>query len=141
MTWCWRSSPSVPDPIRPTLERIDLRRRRQSDRPGAACRRSRACISAACRRWRCSIPSRSPSTTVSFNTWLPDVPLREWRPRTSQRAVDELHMPEGIRGSFDGNAGDFNKTALSRQPLLDPVARWWRCISCSACSMRAWSIR
>ncbi len=34
-----------------------------------------------------------------------------------QRAVDELHMPEGIRGSFDGNAGDFNKTA-GRQPLL-----------------------
>jgi multidrug efflux pump len=34
-----------------------------------------------------------------------------------QRAVDELHMPEGIRGSFDGNAGDFNKTS-GRQPLL-----------------------
>ena len=26
-------------------------------------------------------------------------------------------MPEGIRGSFDGNAGDFNKTS-GRQPLL-----------------------
>jgi multidrug efflux pump len=56
-----------------------------------------------------------PSTTVSFNT-LPDVPL-EVATTNIQRAVDELHMPEGIRGSFDGNAGDFNKTA-SRQPLL-----------------------
>ena len=34
-----------------------------------------------------------------------------------QRAVDELHMPEGIRGTFDGNAGDFAKTS-GRQPLL-----------------------
>jgi multidrug efflux pump len=56
-----------------------------------------------------------PSTTVSFNT-LPDVPL-ETATSNIQRAVDELHMPEGIRGSFDGNAGDFNKTA-GRQPLL-----------------------
>ena len=56
-----------------------------------------------------------PSTTVSFNT-LPDVPL-EVATTNIQRAVDELHMPEGIRGSFDGNAGDFNKTA-GRQPLL-----------------------
>jgi multidrug efflux pump len=56
-----------------------------------------------------------PSTTVSFNT-LPDVPL-EIATTNIQRAVDELHMPEGIRGSFDGNAGDFNKTA-GRQPLL-----------------------
>ena len=56
-----------------------------------------------------------PSTTVSFNI-LPDVPL-ETATANIQRAVDELHMPEGIRGSFDGNAGDFNKTA-GRQPLL-----------------------
>ncbi|MBR0937798.1 efflux RND transporter permease subunit [Bradyrhizobium jicamae] len=56
-----------------------------------------------------------PSTTVSFNL-LPDVPL-EVATTNIQRAVGELHMPEGIRGSFDGNAGDFNKTT-GRQPLL-----------------------
>jgi multidrug efflux pump len=56
-----------------------------------------------------------PSTTVSFNV-LPDVPL-EVATTNIQRAVDELHMPEGIRGGFDGNAGDFNKTS-GRQPLL-----------------------
>jgi multidrug efflux pump len=56
-----------------------------------------------------------PSTTVSFNI-LPDVPL-EVATSNIQRAVDEMHMPEGIRGSFDGNAGDFNKTS-GRQPLL-----------------------
>jgi multidrug efflux pump len=56
-----------------------------------------------------------PSTTISFDA-LPDVPL-EVATSNIQRAVDELHMPEGIRGSFDGNAGDFNKTAV-RQPLL-----------------------
>ena len=56
-----------------------------------------------------------PSTTVSFNI-LPDVPL-EVATSNIQRAVEELHMPEGIRGSFDGNAGDFSKTS-GRQPLL-----------------------
>jgi multidrug efflux pump len=56
-----------------------------------------------------------PSTTISFDA-LPDVPL-EVATSNIQRAVDELHMPEGIRGSFDGNAGDFNTTAV-RQPLL-----------------------
>ncbi|MGB8397513.1 efflux RND transporter permease subunit [Bradyrhizobium sp.] len=56
-----------------------------------------------------------PSTTVSFNL-LPDVPL-EIATANIQRAVEELHMPEGIRGSFDGNAGDFSKTS-GRQPLL-----------------------
>jgi multidrug efflux pump len=56
-----------------------------------------------------------PSTTVSFNL-MPDVPL-EVATTNIQRAVDELHMPEGIRGSFDGSAGDFNKTS-GRQPLL-----------------------
>jgi len=34
-----------------------------------------------------------------------------------QRAIDELHMPEGIRGEFAGNAADSQKTA-SKQPLL-----------------------
>ena len=56
-----------------------------------------------------------PSTTVSFNI-LPDVPL-EVATANIQRAVDELHMPEGIRGTFDGNAGDFSRTS-GRQPLL-----------------------
>ncbi|ABD88110.1 efflux RND transporter permease subunit [Rhodopseudomonas palustris] len=56
-----------------------------------------------------------PSTTVSFNL-QPDVPLQT-ATANIQRAVDELHMPEGIRGSFDGNAGDFAKTS-SKQPLL-----------------------
>ncbi len=56
-----------------------------------------------------------PSTTVSFNL-LPDVPL-ETATANIQRAVAELHMPEGIRGTFEGNAGDSQKTA-GRQPLL-----------------------
>ncbi|HEY8332334.1 MAG TPA: efflux RND transporter permease subunit [Tardiphaga sp.] len=56
-----------------------------------------------------------PSTTVSFNT-LPGVQLGAVTANI-QRAVDELHMPEGIRGSFDGNAGDFSKST-GRQPLL-----------------------
>ncbi|WP_420135544.1 efflux RND transporter permease subunit [Rhodopseudomonas sp.] len=56
-----------------------------------------------------------PSTTVSFNL-LPNVPLQT-ATSNIQRAVDELHMPEGIRGSFDGNAGDFGATS-NKQPLL-----------------------
>ncbi|WP_291684925.1 efflux RND transporter permease subunit [Bradyrhizobium sp.] len=56
-----------------------------------------------------------PSTTVSFNL-LPDVPLQV-ATSNIQRAVEELHMPEGIRGSFDGNAGDFSKTS-GHMPLL-----------------------
>jgi multidrug efflux pump len=52
------------------------------------------------------------SATVSFNT-LPDVPL-EVATTNIQRAVDELHMPEGIRGSFDGNAGQIAKTGGSQ---------------------------
>jgi multidrug efflux pump len=47
---------------------------------------------------------------------LPDVPLQA-ATQNIQRAVEELHMPEGIRGSFDGNAGDFARTS-GRQPLL-----------------------
>jgi multidrug efflux pump len=56
-----------------------------------------------------------PSTTVSFNL-MPDVPLESATTKI-QRAVEELHMPEGIRGSFEGSAGDFGKTS-GRQPLL-----------------------
>jgi multidrug efflux pump len=56
-----------------------------------------------------------PSTTVSFNL-LPNVPL-DVATSNIQRAVEELHMPEGIRGSFDGNAGDFGKTS-GHMPLL-----------------------
>jgi multidrug efflux pump len=55
------------------------------------------------------------SATVSFNL-LPKVPLQV-ATSNIQLAVDELHMPDGIRGTFDGNAGDFNKTT-GRQPLL-----------------------
>ncbi len=56
-----------------------------------------------------------PSSTVSFGL-LPDVTLQDATARI-QQAVNELHMPEGIRGSFDGNAGDFARTT-GRQPLL-----------------------
>ncbi|MCG6203654.1 efflux RND transporter permease subunit [Rhodopseudomonas sp. HC1] len=56
-----------------------------------------------------------PSTTVSFNL-LPDVPLAT-ATENIQRAVDELHMPEGIRGGFEGNAGALGQTS-SKQPLL-----------------------
>ena len=56
-----------------------------------------------------------PSTTVSFNL-MPNVPLQTATDNI-QRAVNELHMPEGIRGSFEGNAADSQKTA-GRQPLL-----------------------
>lgn len=56
-----------------------------------------------------------PSSTVSFGL-MPNVTLQDATARI-QRAVDELHMPEGIRGTFDGSAGDFAKTS-GRQPLL-----------------------
>ena len=56
-----------------------------------------------------------PSTTVSFNL-SPGVQLQT-ATADIQRAVDELHLPEGIRGGFDGNAADFAKTS-GRQPLL-----------------------
>ncbi len=56
-----------------------------------------------------------PSTTVSFNL-LPDIQLQAATVNI-QRAVDELHMPEGIRGSFDGDAAAARK-ASGRQPLL-----------------------
>lgn len=56
-----------------------------------------------------------PSSTISFGL-LPNVTLQDATARI-QRAVDELHMPEGIRGTFDGSAGDFARTS-GRQPLL-----------------------
>jgi multidrug efflux pump len=56
-----------------------------------------------------------PSNTISFN--VPDgVPLQTATDNIL-RAIEELHMPEGIRGEFAGNAADSQKTA-SRQPLL-----------------------
>jgi multidrug efflux pump len=57
-----------------------------------------------------------PSTTVSFNL-VPNVPL-EIATSNIQRAVEELHMPEGVRGSFDGNAGDLANKAGRRQLLM-----------------------
>ncbi len=64
-----------------------------------------------------SVPHQSgfPSSTISFSL-QPDVPL-EVATANIQRAVNEMHMPEGLRGSFEGNAADFRKTA-NRQPLL-----------------------
>jgi multidrug efflux pump len=61
----------------------------------------------------CFTRNRS-STTVSFNV-LPDAPLEVATTNISARLMSS--WPEGIRGSFDGNAGDFNKTS-GRQPLL-----------------------
>jgi multidrug efflux pump len=56
-----------------------------------------------------------PSNTISFN--VPDgVPLQT-ATGNILRAVEELHMPEGIRGEFAGNAADSQKTA-NKQPLL-----------------------
>ena len=56
-----------------------------------------------------------PSNTISFNV-LPDVVLQTATDNIRQAIVD-LHMPEGIRGDFAGNAADSQKTA-SKQPLL-----------------------
>ncbi len=56
-----------------------------------------------------------PSNTISFNV-LPDVVLQTATDNIRQ-AVADLHMPEGIRGDFAGNAADSQKTA-SKQPLL-----------------------
>ncbi|MCF2523576.1 efflux RND transporter permease subunit [Bradyrhizobium sp. G127] len=56
-----------------------------------------------------------PSNTISFN--VPDgVPLQT-ATNNIQQAIEELHMPEGIRGEFAGNAADSQKTA-NKQPLL-----------------------
>ncbi len=56
-----------------------------------------------------------PSSTVSF-ALEPDVTLQA-ATRNIQQAVDEMHMPEGIRGGFEGNASDFGRTS-NTQPLL-----------------------
>jgi multidrug efflux pump len=56
-----------------------------------------------------------PSTTVSFNL-APGGSLQAATANV-QLAVDELHMPDNIRGTFDGDAGSFNKTN-ERQPFL-----------------------
>ncbi len=56
-----------------------------------------------------------PSNTISFNV-LPDVPLQT-AIADIQQAVNDLHMPDGIRASFEGNAGDSLK-AVGKQPLL-----------------------
>jgi multidrug efflux pump len=52
---------------------------------------------------------------------VPDVPL-ETATSNIQRAVEELHMPEGVRGSFDGNAGDLANRAGRRQLLMIAAA-------------------
>ncbi len=56
-----------------------------------------------------------PSITVSFGT-QDGVPLQTALTRI-RNAVEELHMPEGIRGAFEGNARDFGRSSAS-QPLL-----------------------
>jgi multidrug efflux pump len=56
-----------------------------------------------------------PTVTVSFATET-DVPLQTATQNILQ-AVAELHMPEGIRAGFEGNARDFG-SASARQPLL-----------------------
>lgn len=56
-----------------------------------------------------------PSATISFG-FADGIPLQTVLGNIRQ-AVDELHMPEGIRGDFGGNARDFGSTQ-GRQPLL-----------------------
>jgi len=56
-----------------------------------------------------------PSNTISFN--VPDGVPMQTATDNILRAVEELHMPEGIRGEFAGNAADSQKTA-GKQPLL-----------------------
>ncbi len=55
------------------------------------------------------------SSTVSFGL-EPNVTLQQ-ATQNIQQAVNELHMPEGIRGGFEGNASDFGRTS-NTQPLL-----------------------
>ncbi len=131
--WCWRSTRNS-RAIRPTST--------QSSSPAqttSRCRFRRSFVTSAdCRHWRCFIRSRFPSTTVSFNL-LPDVPL-EVATTNIQRAVDELHMPEGIRGSFDGNAGDLAKNPARHNAAADPGRAGGDVYRARACSMRAWRI-
>jgi multidrug efflux pump len=56
-----------------------------------------------------------PSVTMSF-ALKPGVAL-ETATRAIERAVAELHMPEGIRGAFEGDARDFGSSS-GRQPIL-----------------------
>lgn len=56
-----------------------------------------------------------PSVTVSFGT--EDGLALQTATTRVRNAVEELHMPEGIRGAFEGNAREFGRTAAS-QPLL-----------------------
>ena len=55
------------------------------------------------------------SSTVSFGL-EPNVTLQQ-ATQNIQQAVNELHMPEGIRGGFEGNASDFGRTS-NTQPFL-----------------------
>lgn len=56
-----------------------------------------------------------PTVTVSFAT--EEGVALQTATENIQRAVAELHMPEGIRAGFEGSARDFG-TASARQPLL-----------------------
>lgn len=56
-----------------------------------------------------------PSVTVSFGT--EDGLALQTATTRIRNAVEELHMPEGIRGAFEGNAREFSRTAAS-QPFL-----------------------
>jgi multidrug efflux pump len=56
-----------------------------------------------------------PTVTISFGT--EEGVTLQMATQSILQAVAELHMPEGIRGGFEGNARDFGSTS-SRQPLL-----------------------
>jgi multidrug efflux pump len=56
-----------------------------------------------------------PTQTISFAT--EEGVALQTATRNILEAVAELHMPEGIRGGFEGSARDFG-TASARQPLL-----------------------
>jgi multidrug efflux pump len=60
-----------------------------------------------------------PATTVSFNT-ATGVPMGT-AVAAVQKAVDELHMPETVRGEFAGNARWLNES-LRTQPMLIAAA-------------------
>ena len=56
-----------------------------------------------------------PTVTISFAT--EEGVTLQTATQNIMQAVAELHMPEGIRAGFEGNARDFG-TASARQPLL-----------------------
>ena len=56
-----------------------------------------------------------PTTTISFAT--EEGVVLQTATQNILQAVAELHMPEGIRAGFEGNARDFGTTS-ARQPLL-----------------------